>query len=331
MASLRAALDADARAQAHMRAFETATTRIEEARKSGASLYLTNVHAIDMEPVVRHAPDMLDRWLEGSRDITTDFRRRVHLAEAAFLALCEALLIHDPRRGAALWHALRLTMATRYLGGAGVDELLHIVFRAPDSEPVAALRDEIISLPLCNSDRDLFNVAVAASYNGKSAWIAEVAAADLVSELVWRQRRGTILAGLGTEYTLPVAEAWPEGEMRTGTANLRCKAARLRWREACACHWWRAYLAAEDPVEAYAAWILFLRSADARAWTWIHNDVKVQSAETDFFALKLAHVRLNKSELKRAMEQRLDKRDRKFLDHDIVPGVGPWAKANDAP
>jgi hypothetical protein len=65
MASLRAALDADARAKAYRRAVETATSRTDEARKSGASLYLTNVGAVDLEPVLQHASDMLDRWLEG--------------------------------------------------------------------------------------------------------------------------------------------------------------------------------------------------------------------------------------------------------------------------
>ncbi len=330
MASLAAAFNADARANAHIRAFETATTRVEEARKSGASLYLANVEAIDMEPVIRHAFDMLDRWLEGSRDITTDFRRRVRLAETAFLALCEALLVHEPARGVALWRALRLTMATRYLGAAGIDEMLHIVFRAPDSAPVDALRDEVISLPLCHTDQDLFNVAVAASYNGKSPWIAAAAAADQASPLVWRRRRGTLLAGLGAGYMLPVAEAWPEGEILTDSAGLRRTAARLRWREACARHWWRTYLAAPDAVAAYAAWILFLRSADARAWTWMCDDAKAQNTDTDFFALKLAHVQLNRTVLKRAMEKRLDERDKKFLDHDIVDAVGPWGKATNS-
>lgn len=329
-ASLRAAPDADARAEAHKRAFETATERIDEARRSGASLYLTNVDAIDVEPVIRHASDMLDRWLEGSRDVTVDFRRRVRLAETAFLALCEALLSHDPARGAALWRALRVTMATRYVGAAGIDELLHVVFRAPDSGPVTALREELISLPLCHTDRDLFDVVAAASYNDKAAWILDMAAEDRASPLVWRQRRGVLLEGLGTADTLPVVDAWPEGQMRTDSADLRRKAARLRWREACARHWWRAYLAAQDPAEAYAAWILFLRSADARAWVWMRDDVEAQNAGDNFFALKLAHVQLNRQALKRAMEKRLDKRDKKFLDHDIVAGIGPWGKASDA-
>jgi hypothetical protein len=254
----------------------------------------------------------------------------VRLAETAFLALCEALLIHDAARGAELWRSLRAAMATRYLGAAGIDDLLHIVFRAPDSPPAAGLRDELLSLPLCHTDQVLFNVATAASCNGRSAWIAAVAAADQASPLVWRQRRGTLLAGLSTGNTLPVADAWPEGEMRTDRADLRRKAAALRWSEACAHHWWRAYLAAQDAAGAYAAWILFLRSADARAWSWMREDVKAQNASGGFFDLKLAHVHLNRAELKRAMEKRLDKLEKKFLDDDIVDGVGPWGKAADA-
>lgn len=329
-AAIRAALDADARIKAHQRAVETATARIEEARQSGASLYLTNIDAVDLGPVIQHAPDMIDRWLEGSHDISTDFRRRVRLAETAFLALCEALLIGDPKRGAALWRALRMTVTTRYIGLAGVDELLHIVFRVPDSAPVVALRDELVSLPFCHSDQNLFNIALAASYNGKAAWIADLAATDRASSLTWRQRRGALLDGLGTGFVLPVPEAWPEGPVRTDIDNLRGKAARLRWREACAHHWYKDYLAAQDAVEAYAAWVLFLRSADGRAWTWMRDDAQGQNNNDTFLARKLAHVQLNRTELKRAMDKMMERGDKKFLDHDIVEGIGPWAGATNS-
>jgi hypothetical protein len=235
-----------------------------------------------MEPVLQHASDLLDRWLEGCRERTNDFRRRVRLAETAFLALCEALLVRDPARGVELWHALRATMATRYVGAAGVDELLHMVFRAPDSIPVAELRDEVISLPRCHTDRGLFDIAVVASYNGKTAWLSATAEAD----------------------------------RKTGG---------FRWSEACAHHWWRAYLDARDTVEAYAAWILFLRSADRRAWVWMREDVEARNSSGSVLELKLAHVQLNRAELKQAMEKRLDKADEKFLDDDIVNGIGPWA------
>jgi hypothetical protein len=323
-ASLRAAMDIAARAKAQMRAFDTANERIEAARKLGASLYLTDINAEDMELVVRHRADMVQRWLEGHREITADFKRRVHLAEPAYLALCEALLGHDPARGAGLWRALRASQATRYLGACGIDELLHIPFRVRDSEEVETLRDELLNLPFCRSDRNLFEIATAASYNSKSAWLAARASEDAASPLVWRQRRGVLLAGLGTGNELPESEAWPDGPIRTDHADLRRHAARLRWVEACARHWWLAYLAAKNVEDAYAAWILFMRSADIRAWSWMRTDVAVLNTEDDLLKRKLAHVHLNRSDLKSAMQKRMDKPERKFLDEDIVQGVGPW-------
>ena len=281
---------------------------------------------MDIEPVLRHASDVLDRWLEGYHDCTTDFRRRVRLAEPAFLAICEALLRYNPEQGTALWRALRATTVTRYIGAAGLDELLHMVFCVPDSAPVAHLRDDLVSLPCCNTDLALFEVAVAPSCNGQAAWLASVAEADQASPLVWRQRRGALLAGFSTRNILPVPEAWPDGEIGTSHADLNYKAARFRWIEACAHHCWHKYLAAQNPVDAYAAWILFLRSADRRAWAWIREDLQGRKTGDRFFNLKIAHFQLNRSELKREMDKRLDRPDGKFLDHEIAYGVGPWGK-----
>ncbi len=325
-ASLRAAMDTDARIKAHQRAAETEVTRVEEARAAGAGLYLTDVNAEDMKPVLQHAPDMLNRWIEGYRERTSDFRRRVRLAEAAYLALCEALLTHDPLRGTDLWRALKATLVTRYIGPAEIDELLHMVFRAPDSPPVGALRDELIGLECCHADLALFEIALSACYNGKAAWLATVIEADRMSPLAWRQKRALVLIGYSIANALPVDGAWPEGQIRTDHAALRHQAARHRLGEGCARHWWRVYLVASNRIDAYAAWILFLHAADRRAWVWMPEDVRDKNNKGNFFALKLANVQLNRSKLTRAMEKKFDKFDRTFLGHDIVNGVGPWGK-----
>ena len=324
-ASASATLDADSRSKAYLRAIDTATSRIEEARNSGASLYLMDILSADMGPVLQHATDIVDRWLEGYLQRTADFRRRVCLAEPAFLALCEALLIRNSERGAELWRALRAVMATRYIGAADVDELLHIAFRVPDSKPITELREEVISLPHCHTDQALLDVAVAASYNGKAGWLSAVAEADQRSPLVWRKMRGTLLAGLSSGNTLPVADAWSEGEIQTSHDALRRMAAHLRWSEACAHHWWRTYLAAQQTVEAYAAWMLFLRSADRRAWTWM-GSIEVPSTSINVGELKLIHCWLNRSEINRAPEKRRELRKDTFLGRSIVDGVGPWGK-----
>ena len=269
---------------------------------------------------------MVEQWLEGCTEATRDFQHRVFLAEGAYIALCEALLAYDPERGTRLWKTLRTIMIMRYIGAAGVEELLHIVFRVPDSPAVTALRDELAELEHCHTDQALFNLAIVAAYNGKDDWLATLIKQDQASKFAWRRKRAIVLAGFTVNNTLPVEDAWPSGEIKTGYADLAQKAARHRWAEACARHWWRAYLASSDPTKAYAAWVLFLRSADRRCWVWMNQDIEAAQESDDFFKLKMIHAGLNQGKLENALKKREDKLDKNFLDRRIFAGVGPWPK-----
>src|ERR1019366_7996059 len=191
--AFRTAFDFEAQQKVHQRAVEVAAERWREARRSGTSLYLASMVAEDFEPVLRHAPDLVDDWIAGSGEMSSDFARRVHLAEGAYLALCEALLKQDPPRGAALWRSLRSTLNTRFVGGAQLKEIMHLPFRVEDSSPVNDLRIELVSPPLCHTDQALFNVALAAEYNHKDEWLASIIAEDLASSLAWRRMRGRAL------------------------------------------------------------------------------------------------------------------------------------------
>jgi hypothetical protein len=326
VAALNAVMDGDVQRKTRRRAVETAVARVNEAWRSGASLYLADMSAEDFKPVLERAPDMIDRWLEGLHEVTGDFRRRVHLAGPAFLALCEALLPCDPVRGAQLWRALRAIPTTRYMGAAGVEDLLHMIFRVPDSAEVNELREELIQLEHCNTDKAVFDLAVAASYNGKADWLDHSIQADRASAFAWKRRRGAVLSGFTVNNRLPVADAWPNGQIGTSYADLDRRSARFRWIEACARHWWQAYLAGLEPTEAYAAWTLFLRSADHRAWIWMHEDIQATNNASPFFDLKLRYAQLNRSKLKRAMEQCSKNLDDRFLDRRIVKDIGLWRR-----
>lgn len=321
-----AAMDTDAQVKAHQRAQETAVSRISKARTLGASLYLINIEAEDFAPVMLYARDMVEQWLDGYLDLTTDFRRRVRLAEAAYCALCEALLNFDPKRGVRLWQALRATVMTKYIGAADVEDLLHMIFRVSDSSEVTALRDKLIELEESNTDEALFNIAIAALYNGKSDWLSTVIKVDLASSHIWKRRRGMVLAGFTAFNELPVTDAWPDGEIKTGYKALECESARSRWVEACAHHWWKMYLTAKTTEKAYAAWVLFLRSADRRAWIWMHEDIRSEKNASSLFKSKLDNVKINRSKLKREMKKRTKHFEDNFLNCKIVQGVGPWYK-----
>jgi hypothetical protein len=323
-AAIKAAFDAEAQVKAYRRAAQVAESRIKDARRSGASLYLTNIAAEDFKPVLAHASDIVDTWLEGCGEGNSEFDRRVGLAEGAYLALSEALLIHNPSRGAMVWQGTRRALRTHYIGRASVDEMVHILFRAPDSSETAKLRDELVGLEQCHTDEDLLNVAIAADYNGKSEWLSSVIERDKTSPLAWRRRRSIVLEGFRSHAVLPVPEAWPDGQIRTSHEELRRWCARFRYRAACARHWWRAYLAADNPDTAYAAWVLILRSADRRAWVWMSDEAVLTSDDSTFHRRKINHVELNLSELRRAMEEQEREMKRMFLNRRITDELAPW-------
>ena len=324
--NFRLATDAEERVKAYERSIDTAVSRICKARRSGANLFHAILDKKDFIPVLQHAPDIIEQWLEGysEPEPTAEFQRRVRLAEGIFLALCEALLEHDPERGCRLWHVLRVTMTTRYRGTAGVDELLHMVFRGLDSPAVTKLRREIIELENCDTDQGLFDIAIAAAQNGKVNWLNTIIREDHSSQYAWRRKRAMVLQGFCANNTLPIREAWPDGKLKTNAAWLAWRSARSQWIEACARHWWRLYLDAPNPVEAYAAWVLFLRSADRRIWVSMQEDIGATGGINDFVDLKRAHFRLNEKNLKRALKKRERKFDQNFLHRKIERGIGPW-------
>lgn len=281
----------------------------------------------DFELVLTHAMDTVKQWLADYCEMT-EVSRYNSSADKFFLALCQALLTHAPEKGAQLWHKLRSNSITRYIDEAGVERLIHMVFRVPNSPEIMVLRKELVGLEYCYNDQKLLELAIAASYNGKSDWLDTVIKKDRASALVWHRRRAEVLAGFTANNSLPVAGAWPDGEIRTTHAKFTLVSEHHRWIEACAHHWWQTFLNACDPAEAYAAWVLFLHSADRRAWGWIYQDLKTADDSTDFFQRKINHFQLNKSNLKTAMKNREgnigDKLDQHFLCRKTVRSTGPW-------
>ncbi len=208
---------------------KTAITQIEAARQSGARLYLLNVQKQDLEAVAQHFEAFIDGWIEGYKNCSAAFRRRVHLSEGVFWALCETLLALIPDKGAELWRALRQVEVIRYLGAGGVDDLIHMAFRAPDSPKVIELRDELIELDNCNTDEALFHLAFVATYNGKTDWLKEQINLDTASEKSWIQKRALVLHGFTSYNTLPINDVWPDSEVKTYYKKLAFRSAHFRF------------------------------------------------------------------------------------------------------
>jgi len=322
--AFRNIFDSDARVAAQEQASEQAEKAIKQARKEGASLYLQFVTREDGLALCRHAPEVVCRWIEDHESISNDFRRRVQQAEGLFLAVCEGLLELDPPRGVSLRNALTRAMFTRIVGRAGVPELVHMLFRAPESPAVVVARDALLSLEEANTDAKLYEIALVAQINGHRAWLKDHIARDGASPLPWRQQRGATLAGFLGDNQLPMADAWTEGPSTSWAEDVARRSARLRHHEACARHWWREYWRLEDREEAYAAWVLFWQCADRRALTWQASEAEVSPNSEALKAIKRRQWTVRQPDWKRGAESTHLHLERKFLGRDTEARVWPW-------
>ena len=324
---LRQMLDQDSRIDDWNRAIKVAHERIEEARSQGANLYLTDLDAVDFKPVLQFAKERVNLWLAGLEERTAEFKKRVRLSEGAFMALCEAMLDHDPKRGVELWQALRTCMTTCYMGDAEVPDLVHMIFRVPDSADVQAARARLFDE--ASTDSELFELSIAARFSGKSPAVDDLKDADAASSFVWRQRRGQMLAGFTGIPAHFDNSIWPSGVVSTTSAEIRRDAGYLRFRESAAFHWFGLFLDADDAAQAYAAWVLFKGAADRRALIWMRDEIGKRGRSAPLYREKLAHIYINRNGLNRSMGKHEEKADMKFLDQDIFPGIGPWRDAVD--
>lgn len=322
--AIRDALSFEAQVAAQERASEAADRAIRLARKEGASLYLQFVTRDDGVAICRHAPEVVRRWIEGHETLTNDFVRRVQQAEGLLIAVCEGLLELDPPRGVSLRNALLRAMFTRIVGPAEVPDLVHVLFRAPESPAVAAARDALLSLEAANTDAELYEVALVAQLNGHRAWLEDRIAREASSAEPWRQQLAETLRGFLIDNALPVAGAWADGQSTSWAEDVCRRSASLRHTEACARHWWRDYWRLEDLEEAYAAWVLFWQCADRRALAWMASEADASPNSDALKAIKRRQWALRTPAWKHGAESSHWRLERRFLGRDIEERVWPW-------
>jgi hypothetical protein len=311
------------------RAVNTALARIRQARADGASLYLSSVNPDDLKPIITAVPMLLDRWLEGVSERSSDFRRRVHLAEGFYLALCEALLIISPPTGATLWRALRESMATRYTGIAGIDERVLMLFRLPPNREVLDLRASLLDLAAADTDERLFDIAIAAIAYGGENWLSGAIEQDTSSGLSWRRRRAVMLTGFQTGAALPVRSAILAGDGHTAEEERSAAAGRRLSRDSAARYWWRQFVEAADEVAAFAAWTLFRRTVDRRALAWLGHEVQIDREANPLSRRKYQQFALNEDDLVKSAGKREKDASKRLLDRSISRNVRPWYRSAD--
>lgn len=297
-----------------------AAATIDKVRSSGHSLYLHTFSYAAVEAAYKATPSVWEELLIGAEARSSAFVRRVHTAEGLYLCLCEVLLNHAPVKGLQLWRALADTLKVRFNGPAKIPELVHIALRVPDSAEVNAVRAELTNLARCNTDQDLFELVIACQMHGREMWLNGFINADLASDQPWRHKRAVVLNAF---HRMPPIDKlqWPEGQtvgtLRFLERNL------LNWtnRAVLAKYWWERFLDAPDADSAFAAWHVFLATADRRAWVWRS---RLPESQTELDRLRELHLLSNKDLFARALNKPEEK-TAKFADHLFgLDAPGKW-------
>lgn len=280
-----------------------AAASIQKIRSSGYTLYL---HAFTKESVRSAYLAARGDWeelLQGSEALEPQFVKRVRSAEGLYASLCEVLLDVDPVKGAVLWRALGASMRTQVKGMAGIPELVHMVFRAPDSAEVSALREELAFFANTSTDKALLDLVIAVQLNGKDAWIEELVKADAASLHLWRRKRAIILDAF-RNYPHIDKLVWPEGEKTGSWQALKERMVAWTNRGAFARYWWNQFVTASTADEAFCAWTVFLSCADRRAHIWMDSIAENAHTGSELDRLRALHVRLNRDILERKLNKK---------------------------
>ena len=304
---------------------QTYRNEVRKVRKMGAQLYLVDIIAEDFEPILKHYPDAVDKWLDGLETHSSNFLKRIRLAEGFFVALCEALLNEDTPRGMSLWHVLRKCLNTNFISHANIDRLLHALFAAPPCAEVDATLDDIYDISEARTDEDLINLVIASRSSGRIDWLRQRVDLDRASSCPAHQQRAVFLEPL---LTLPDIEAeanWPSGQASGVFDSIHRNAWILGQREAFAHHWLQEFVKSKTHEHTHAYWCLFKACSDRRVWVWKQNVCESYLTTNDCLNMsKQKFIEQEKHSLRRTIAKNEKSWSDKFAGRKFTRNLPPW-------
>lgn len=312
--SLLQAFDFDALRRRQQQANASGREYLSRAHDAGALLATITIDVEDALMLVEHCSAEVELWLDGYEQRSPGFRHRLNLAGGLFLSLCEAVLKVDWQRGVELWHAIDECLRTTFSGVGGISELVHMPFRVKDNPGVLALRDHLYSLARNPTDSSYLEIVICAISNDQVEWLKWKIAEDEASGIAWRSKRSILIEGLIAQ-TSALAPRWSTS-IAVGLWDwLRRRGHNWSNNQGFARHWWRAFLLADTPAAAYAAWGVFLICVDRRAFAWMKEDIAIHGRDNELGRMKMAHVEVNWSVLEAAMREKESKGTNDMNNH----------------
>ncbi|HXH09447.1 MAG TPA: hypothetical protein VNP04_06770, partial [Alphaproteobacteria bacterium] len=277
---------------------EGATAVIREVRETARHVISQRMPERALAEVIARHRQRVEKWLAFLACCDTVPWDMVEF----YCQLCLAVGKAEPDRAADIIARLRqASVAWRSTYSRWkwkVDRLTWIAFQLPSSPKVDEVREHI--LEAANTDELLLQIALAAQANRATDWLTQVIQRDLAAPEVCRVARALTLIGFLDEGAL-LDECRHALDGRTGFLGDVAHAARGRLeRNRQARAWFDQFRKRRNPVEAWAAFRLFLRCVDRRFYLW--SDVLCQSTP-DLPGLWQQQMSMNADDIYRSTEK----------------------------
>jgi hypothetical protein len=277
-----------------------------------------------LRAIVRQDWKTVEGWIQLAVEQRGTWSPLIESCHMMLESLCEVLLEADPAHGVELFRTLlahrRHARTVDY--PTGVDVLALTLFKIPSSGHADALLSEW--LDECTTDKDLFELALAASAVHNDERLSESIQQGLSSSVPVERATALTLAGFavhGSRSTalLESVEPHREGWLHAVQERTRRHLERDRWAQ----EWFRRFAASRETEESFAAFRLFLRCVDRRYWTWKDDVLRRIRLAPD----RRRYLAVHRDGIERAIKDNEKDLEKRFLGDEISEGqVHPWLR-----
>ena len=305
------------------KAEQAALYAIAKHRSTNRALYGEWIRIEYLDVLLAAAPEELKHWLQGARETDAEFSARIRNAAGFYLSLCRLLLARDLEEGIKLWRAMDTTPhLTRFIGDAGIDWRLLIAFEAEDTPVARQFWDELYDIPRARTDRDLFDVVLAAELGGQSSWLTDSIAADASSPLPWQQHRAVLVSSFRISPSLDQSILHSSPGLLDSRQHVERLATNIASRGVWQRHWLIQFATAESNVKAFSDFVLFLTQVDRR---WSLNLQRIVDDGVEINEQRLQFLRSRRSDVDRKAKKVDGDLAKVFLGRPASNTVWPWS------
>jgi len=310
-----------ARHEAMADALNAAAKAVAKLRSEGATELLAGPPPEVLRAISSRHSEAIERWLAVALQEGQASDQLLEWYSGFYQDLCAHLLSARPAEGVALYRRLGAGRIVRVVESRlGVMLMDIAVWRAPASSSIKELR--LCLLANASSDKELFEISLAAARAGASDALVALVWQDLKTGNAFAMARDATILGLcpsspDVDRALEeIRDRYPVGWLADVVARAR---RRLQY-EVFARHWFHQFLIVDGDLEAWAAFRLFLKCVDRRFWTWVDGP-RLRSADHR----RRAFYAANRDQIETACKENERDLDKYLIGHEILRGsLHPW-------